>query len=258
MSIAQQALAAVRRSNQVYCEQLAERHTLDCGIAFMCPQFPGLFEGNHLREVINPSGQSLTEAFDEVESLYRSKGLKCYRWVPAAGEPTEPIETFLVSRGFKPSPSLTMVLTSNVEIPTRSDVRIVPARAMRKGMREMRLVDTRYDESTRLMLAEADNERLDDPQFDMCVAMVGGVPAATGTLFQVGDIGRVKNPFVSEPFRRQGVALTLMHHLLTMSRRLAMRITVVEVSPDNAPAISLYKRCGFEPGESYVEYIAPT
>jgi len=258
VSVSINALAAVRRSNQAYYEQITEQHTLNCGIAFMCPQFPELYDGNHLREVIIPPKQSLAEAFDEVEAIFRSRGLQCYRWVPAAGTPIEPIETFLVSRGFRSAHELAMVLTREVQIPARSDIRIAPARAMRKALREIKLADTRYHESKRPMLADAKNERLDDPQYDMFIATVDGAPAATGTLFQVGDIGSIQDIFVTEPFRRQGVGLAMMHYLLSLSRRLAMRITVLEVSPDNQPAIALYQRCGFEPGGSYVEFLAPS
>jgi hypothetical protein len=149
-------------------------------------------------------GQSLADAFDEVEALYRSRGLQCYRWVPAAGEPTEPIETFLTGRNFHPARELAMILTSEVQIPIRDDIRIAPARAMRKALREIKLSDTRYEVSKRPMLADAKNERLDDPQYDMFVATVNGTPAATGTLFQVGDIGSIQDVFVIERFRRLG------------------------------------------------------
>ena len=87
--------------------------------------------------------------------------------------------------------------------------------------------------------------------------MVGGKPAGAGVLLQVGEIGRIENVFVAEAFRRRGVARSIMHHLLALSRRLALRITVLEVREDNAPAIALYDGCGFESAGTLVEFIAP-
>jgi ribosomal protein S18 acetylase RimI-like enzyme len=251
---AEQSLAAVHRSNQKYYEQLAERRTFACGIAFTCPEFPDVDVGNHVREAIVPAGEGLADAVREVEAYYAELGLTCYRWVPAAGQSIEPLEAVLLERGYRASRVQTMILTRPCEIPVRSDVRILPARAMRKAMREVIL--SREGEPAQLaMWADADNERLDDPNYDMFVALVGGRPAATGTLFQVGEIGRIDDVCVVPAMRRQGVGLTMMAHLVAMSRRLALRYTVLEVDPENAAAIRLYERCGFEPGASYVEFV---
>jgi hypothetical protein len=48
-----------------------------------------------------------------------------------------------------------------------------------------------------------------------------------------------------------------MAHLLALTRRLAMRVTCLELLEADTRARRFYERCGFEAGESYVEFAAP-
>jgi ribosomal protein S18 acetylase RimI-like enzyme len=252
-----EAIAAAHRSAQVYYEQITEQTALSAGVAFTCPEYPTLDEGNQFREVILPRDGSLADVHAEVTDFFDRHGLRCYRWVPAAGTPIEPLEAFLLERGYTLHRSQCMVLTRDVDVPASDDVRILPARAMRQALRVLRMADTRYDPAMRAILADSRNERLDDPSYDQVVAMIDKQPAGTGVLMQVGDIGRVENVFVAERFRRRGVARSIMSHLLTLNRRLALRITVLEVDEGNIPALALYRQCGFDPAGPRVEFIAP-
>ncbi len=257
MSTPNEAIAAAHRSAQVYYEQITEQTALSAGVAFTCPEYPTLDEGNQFREVILPRNGSLADVHAEVTDFFDRRGLRCYRWVPAAGTPIEPLEAFLLDRGFRAQWSTCMAWHRDVDVPVRDDVRILPARAMRAALRELRLGDTRFTPDEREMLADSRNERLDDPSYDQVVAMIGKVPAGAGVLMQVGDIGRIDNVFVAEAYRRRGVARSIMSHLLTLNRRLALRITVLEVDEGNIPALALYRQCGFDPAGTRVAFIAP-
>ncbi len=250
-------LSAVHRSKQAYHDQISEKQTLSCGIAYRSTDYPRLFECNHLREVILPTQGTLAEFWDEVQSFYAEHELTCYRWTPAIGSPIEPLEAFLAERGFGAQRHATMVLNHDVDLPVREDIRVLPGRPMRKAIHDLRMTDARFDEDTRAMLAESRNERMDDPQYDMFVAMQDKTPVASGVLMQVGDIGAIENVFVAEHARRQGVGLALMGELLALARRLALRIIVLETEIDNHAAIALYERCGFSVAGSYVDFVAP-
>lgn len=250
------ALSAVRRSSQVYYAQLSEQVPLSCGVAFICPQYPNYSGGNQLREAIIPAGKSPAEACDEVQSFYADLNLHCFRWAPAAEQPVEPLEAFLTSRGYSPIRNLALSWTREVDIPTNPNVRLLPARAMRKSLRKLILRDYAYTPPVREMIADVAIDRLDNPQYDMFVAMLDDRPAGHGGLLQVGEIGRIENIFVAEDSRRQGVGLSIMSHLLALGRRLALRITCLETEETNLPAQSLYARCGFEPGGAFTEFIA--
>lgn len=251
------AIAALRRACQVYHEQITERVTLSCGIALLCPEYPTLHEGNHFREVILPPDGSLESAWREVQGCYAEHGLTCYEWVPAAGTPIEPVEAFLAGKGFTTRRNLCMVWRHDVEHPVSEGVRILPARAMRRACREVALNDARVAPDRRGMVADAANDRLDDPQYDRFVAMVDGRPGASGALHQVGDIGRIHDVIELAFCRDRGVGTALVSHLLALSRRLAMRITVAEVDEADADGRALYTACGFEPAGALARFIAP-
>jgi ribosomal protein S18 acetylase RimI-like enzyme len=257
MSSTTDAIAAIRRSSHVYVSQVADQTALTCGIAFTCPEHPDYYDGNHLREVTLHPGESMAEAFEEVEQFYHSQGLRCFRWVPAAGQPPEPIEAFLTQKGYQLTRQLAMAWQRDVEIPRNPAVKMLPARAMRRAFREIMLAKPVHDQPTREMLAEVANERLNEPQYDMFVAMLNDQPAGHGVLFQVGDIGRLEHIYVAPPFRRQGVGRTIIAHLLALSRRLALRITCLETQLDNTAAQDLYRQCGLEPAGTYVEFLSP-
>jgi GNAT superfamily N-acetyltransferase len=251
------ALAAIRRSSQVYYAQIAEQTTPSCGVALTCAIYPGYHNGNHLREAVIPAGRSAADCFDEVQAFYAQQGLTCFRWVPAAVQPVEPLEALLASRGFVPRRNLAMKWTHEVAVLANPRVKLLPARAMRTALRAVILSNSAYPPSVRAMLADAALDRLDDPSFDVYVALLDGHPAGYGGLLQAGDIGRIENIFVAEAHRRQGVGRTLISHLLALSRRLALRITCLQTEECNAPARALYEQCGLEAGGTYVELIAP-
>jgi ribosomal protein S18 acetylase RimI-like enzyme len=252
-----QVLSAVRRSGQFYFEQITDQHTLSSGIAHCSAEYPLLAECNHLREVILPQSGTLADFYDEVQAFYADRNLTCHRWVPAADTPIEPLEAFLTRHGYVTRRKTCMVWADDIDLPTRDDVRILPGRPMRQALRDLRLTDDRFDQQVRAQLADSRLERMDDPTYDAFVAMQGKSPVASGVLIQVGDIARVENIFVGPSHRRQGIATHLMHDLLALARRLAMRITVLETESDNHPAIALYQRCGFTQAGSYVQFIAP-
>lgn len=257
MDSSAETLAAVRRSNQVYYGQLAEPVTLACGIALLCPKYPRYHDGNQLREAVVPPDRSLAEAFEEVRRCYSEQGLTCYRWVPAAGQASEPIGAFLAERGYVARRNLVMRWRREVDMPLHPAVKVLSARAMKRALRTVMLDSTTHEQPVREMLADVAVDLLDEPSFDFFVATLDGRPAGYGGLLQAGDIGRIEKVFIAEHFRRQGVGRTLLAHLLALSRRLALRITCLEVAEDNTEAQALYRACGLEVEGAYVQFVAP-
>jgi GNAT superfamily N-acetyltransferase len=254
VSISIDALSAVRRAAQVEYEQLLQRQTLDCGIAFYSREYQPLGQANQVREVVLAGKRTMQQAFEEVESFYGGMGLACRRWVPASTQSPEPLEAFLEPRGFTAVRKLTMLLRDEPQPEARSDIRIVPARAMRRALSE--LVAGEAAEGEREARVAMSLNRLDDPQYDSFLAMHEGRAAGHGALFQVGDIARIEGFFVREPLRGQGIGTALMAHLIALTRRLAMRITCTELPADDERTRALYERCGFERGQTYVEFHA--
>lgn len=244
--MATKTISAILRTNQAYYAQLSEPESLDWGIAYKSPRFPRLPEGNQFREIILETPQALPEAFDSVESYFAKHNLKCHRWAPAADQSVVALDEFLTARGFERYDLSAMVVRRWVDLP-HGDVRVLPARAMRKAWGRI-LADRFSPTRTPLLetLVEAAGERLNDPQMDGFVATLNGEPAGCCTLYQVGDIGRVTDLYVTQSLRRRGVATALMRHVLRLARRLTMRITCTEIPAGQPFLLDMFGGWGLE------------
>ncbi|MBI4581806.1 MAG: GNAT family N-acetyltransferase [Planctomycetes bacterium] len=247
-------IAAMHRANQAFHAQALDTAPLTCGLAHFSTQF-GLI-GNQVREVTIPAGMTVARAYEEVQAFFRGAGAPCRRWTPALGQPTEELEAFLATRGFVPKRRTVMALRPWPELPPHPRVRIVPGRAVRQALRELLLSDEGLGRTDRReLVAQMVLSRMDDPGFDMLLALVDGQPAGQGALLQAGPIAAIYDVFVRKEHRRQGVGLAIVADLVTLCRRLELRTVVLDVDEENAAAIGLYERCGFVRAGSSVEFV---
>jgi len=78
------------------------------------------------------------------------------------------------------------------------------------------------------------------------VAYLGSELVGTGALvLEKEDIGRVVRVSTSHRHRRQGIATTIMQHLLRIARQRGYRRVVISTNNDWEDAIGLYKYLGF-------------
>ncbi len=240
-----EAISAVHRSDQAWYEAIAERETLDFALAFHAERFGDTPEANQLREV-SLAEIPIERAWESCERFYDSLGLRCRRWSPMMGQEPAPLEPFLAARNFHRDERQVMLLTAWTDVPAPDDVRVVPARAVRAAYGGL-CGD----------LADMALEHLDDPQLDMFAALVDNRPAGSLGLYQVGDIGRIRDLRVASAHRGRGVEAALMKHVLALTRRLLLRAVCAECAADDADARALYDRCGFSPAGSIVRFERP-
>lgn len=249
-------MAAMHRVNQTFREQVLDTAPLSCGMAFFSATFGSI--ANHMREVALPAGMTMNDAYDEVQSFFARLGHPCRGWAPALGAPIEKMQEFLTARGFEIVCEQVMVLRSWPELQTPSHVRVLPARPMRQALHRLMLDDAgRADLAHRPLAAEMVFARLDDPRYEMVVAMAGDRAVGHAAMLQVGPVAGIFDVYVEQAHRRQGVASAMMTHLLQLCRRLALRTVVLEVEPDNAAAVALYERCGFARVGQSVQFRLP-
>jgi GNAT superfamily N-acetyltransferase len=223
-------------------------------VAFTCPDHPSLAAGNQLREVVLGLSAESNAAYDQVESYYASRGLRCTRWTPAADQPPEPLGTLLTPRGFSEHRTRAMLLTRWVKMTPLSSVRIVPARAMRRALDAV-FADGGNDPNTEpAVYVAATHERIDDPALDLFVALLDGEPVGVMDLLQVGEIGCVKTAFTHASVRGRGVGTALLAHVLQLAQRLALRHICVEVEATDEPVEAFFQRAGFEVGGELVAF----
>lgn len=246
-------IAAMHRANQAFHGQLVQTAPLDCGVAHFSSEFGAM--ANQIRDVTLPDGWSMERAFELVQGFFGQFNHPCRIWAPTLEQPAEPLEEFLEARGYAPSRRQVYALRPWPELARGSDVRIVPGRAVRQALAELTMGDPSRGSpegrqlSTDMMLA-----RLNDPQFDVLVAMAEGRAVGHGYLLQIGPIAAVYNVYVSDEFRRRGIAQAIMHDIINTCRRLELRTVVLEVGQANTDAMALYEKCGFEPVGASVDF----
>ena len=74
----------------------------------------------------------------------------------------------------------------------------------------------------------------------------GGTVVGYAGLWFDGDVSQVMTIGVAHAVQRQGVGTALLAALVERSRELAASAVLLEVAVDNAPAMALYERFGFE------------
>lgn len=90
-------------------------------------------------------------------------------------------------------------------------------------------------------------------------AVCDGVLAAYGGMTHVLDEGQITNIATHPDHRRRGLAEAVLGALFDYSKAHGLKEIFLEVRKSNAPAIALYKKCGFESvGERKNFYRSPT
>ena len=103
-------------------------------------------------------------------------------------------------------------------------------------------------------LADACEERMNDPQFDMFVALVNGRSAGRCALYQVGDIARVMDLSVRSAFGDSDVDRALVAHMLSLAKRLSMRNICVQIADTDGRGCAWFEPFGFVTDGTIVEF----
>jgi N-acetylglutamate synthase-like GNAT family acetyltransferase len=248
-------VGSLLRSTQAYCSQLCEKETLDYGIAYYSPRYPRLPEANQFREVVIEDSRRTAEAFHQTQAWFTDRQLVCYRWAPAGGVATPELRGFLLERGFEIVTWTALSASRWVDFPPTPGIRVLPARAVRAAFRDTILhEDSSTPAEDRAVLADAQADRLDDPSFDMVVALDGNQPVGRCAMFQVGDIARVMDLTVLASAAGRGVETALLAHVLGLAKRLAMRNICAQVSSTDSLRLGWFAAAGFEPDGTIVEW----
>ena len=107
--------------------------------------------------------------------------------------------------------------------------------------------------------AEGLSSELANPQAEFYVLEHEGVLAAYMGMHIVLDECYIANVAVLPAHRKKGLGLRLVENALAVAAERNCSFITLEVRVSNAPAISLYEKCGFEKlGERKNFYSAPT
>ena len=245
------------RTELHWVRSLGEETQLDVGAAFTNAALPAVWDANLVMDASVPPGTSAEEALAEAEAHFESAGVACRQWVMNPAAPPErvtPLVELLTSRGWRPKPYDIMHLAGRPPGPVRevAGLTIIPARASFRHARQ--LAEAAAACRGEPQLAEALMLPLDDPHWDLQIALRDGRAVARAGVLAVGEIGRVEHAFVREDSRRQGIGRTMMSRVLETCARSLFRHVMLSVTPDERPAIELYSGLGFRKIGQLVAY----
>lgn len=248
-------VGSLLRSTQALCTQLSEKETLEHGIAYYSERLALAPEANQFREVVIDDPAAADRAYAEAEGWFQARGLRCHAWAPAGGASTPTLDELLKTRGFIATEYTALILSRWVEFEPVEGVRVLPGRAMRAALERTFLDhDAPPGEPAPPMSAAVCTQRMDDPQFDMFVAMHSEAPAGRCAFYQVGDLARVMDLFVLPNHAGVGVEQALIAHVLAMAKRLAIRNIHTQIDSGDRAALDFFQRAGFEADGTIVEY----
>lgn len=249
------AVSSILRSNQAYWQQLCESESLDHGIAFWSTAYRGYPNVNQFREVLITQIRDARIAFDQAEHYFNARGLVCRRWALSEAQDVSFIEPILQEHGFIRRTTVALQLARWEPLVPCAHVRILPARAMRAAYTQLLAEQVRpIDGIDASLFIRAALARLDEPSFSMFVAMVDGQPVGAGALYEVGDIGRLKDLFVLPAHRRSGIGRSIVAHLLALAQRLSLKMICAQVDADASDAVHLFGQTGFEVAGEIIEF----
>jgi len=247
------SVSAVRRTNQVYFEQVSRREQLDCAYAYHNADYARVPICNFVGEVL--LGAAEGDPWRQVEAFYGERRLMCYRWIPAAEQPADAVEGLLAPHGFERRETIALLMRPDVECRADERFRILGARAMRRAYTEVVSERSREVPQLSAELTAVHLERLNDPQYDGFVALRGDEPVGMVAVFQVGEIGRICDLYVIPAHRRRGAGTALFHHAALTAQRWSLHPICAQVGVENVIGRALYAKSGFEEGGTIVSFV---
>jgi ribosomal protein S18 acetylase RimI-like enzyme len=235
------------RTELHWVRHLGEEAQLDAGTAFTNPQLPKVWDANNVIDAAVPPGASPEAAVEEVERHFAGAGTRCRQWVMNPSAPAAraaPLVEHLAARGWVAGPMDIMHLSGPAAPPAETaGLTIIPARASFRHFRA--LAEESAAESGEPQLADASMLHLDDPHWDVSIALRDGRAVARAGVLAVGEVGRIDQLFVAPDARRRGIGRTMMTRVLEVCARALFKHVMLSVAPDDRVAIDLYTRFGF-------------
>lgn len=248
-------LSAARRCETVWWEQICEWEPLDYGVAFTCPRYPDLTGAQQLRDVwlADIDGPN---AFDRAETYFADRNLQCSVWTPASGQPDAPVEALMTSKGWQHETIVALNLADIDKSPAeleKPDVRILPARAMRRAYRAFLESLHHKDESA----CDAAFDRLDDASYEVLLAVRDGVAVARIGYHEVGEFARLRDFSALSNAADDNSRSMLLAHFLLRARRLSPRVVVACFPEAATDDITFLTQRGFAEAGRLLQFRRP-
>jgi GNAT superfamily N-acetyltransferase len=236
------------RTELHWLRHLGEETQLDAGVAFTSRELSAVAAANSVIDAAVPPGASVLDLIEDVRRHFEEAGTTCRRWLlnPAAPEmQTGPFAEHLAAQGWMTESTDILYLAGRPAAPAASSggLTIIPARASFRHARQ--LAEEAAAEAGLPQLADASMLHLDDPHWDVMIALRDGKAVARAGVLAVGEIGRIDQLYVSPSERGNGIGSVMLARVLEVCARSLFKHVMACAGPQDADTAALYDRFGF-------------
>jgi GNAT superfamily N-acetyltransferase len=252
----QTLLRLFRQTELNWARHLAQEQVLDMGTALFNPELPDVPGANFIMDAIVPQATPPADALAQAAAFYQDKATRLRGIIPNSSVDTAILRRSLASAGWRAHPRQVLRLSRRPAaslLPTPGTIRIIPTRASFRHARQLAEQFTAGDQQQ----TEAALLHLDDPHVDALLALRDGQAVAGISVLAMGDVGRIDQLYVAEPFRRQGLGRLMLSRALEICARALFKHVLVSCPPEAFAAQPLLAGVGFEPVGAMEEYLAP-
>jgi ribosomal protein S18 acetylase RimI-like enzyme len=250
-------LASFSRAQVDFLSLGLEAQPIDLGTALVTPALDQIRDANCVLDARVPAGHNAESLWRNTHTHFRQRGSAMMKLVFSAGA-SDAERTPLVN-----------VLQQNGWVEQRRNVlrleRSPGAAKDGPSVLSARAVRRLYETFARTVAAEINPQmadlamlRLDEPQFEVLVALQGGTVVARAGVLSLGDMGLIENVVVHPAHRRRGLARRLMHGAIDLCARSQFRHVLLGCDASNVAAQTLYASLGFAKLGEYAEWREPT
>ena len=224
-----------------------DENDIGVGVAIAHPELSRIAEANTLLDAIVPAAASGEATIGQIDAAFGSLRASCARIVlnpdSAATLPAE-FSDLLLGRGYVKD---TVQVLALGQAPgglkqTYEGLTIIPARASFHHATQLaqEMIAAEAAQAT-----ESLQLHLDDSHYDALIALGDGKAVACAGVLAAGEVGLLRQLYVSPQHRRRGIGTVLLARALDICQRSAFRHVLAGVAGRNEAYLSLLTKSGF-------------
>lgn len=249
---------AVRRSEIVLARVCAEETILDGVTAYTHSDRVGVRCANFAAELQQVGDLDPVDVLNALFDHFAAQGTTCLTLAAADAKWPDGFAAPIEERGFKPR-TRHVYRMGSYQPPKRINetLQIVPARSLYGELKPFYESMARREHGADDALAKAYAatmiDRLDEPRLELFIARLEGKPVAVAGTCSLGDTGVIVPAWSDPDHRGQGIAGTLMAHVLDLCKRAQFEQVIIDRS-EGCTSVGFYQSLGFAVIAQYVKY----
>lgn len=253
---------AIHRAVMVLARTVTDEQDTPNGQAIICPNRPDVRAVNFAADVQLPSTVTTEDDasawLGQLLKVFTDQQSTCHVLYPRQSQWAPPLTAAATRAGYEPVVRKVFALT-NYQPPSSMNqaVQVVPARALYPKLptfyEHQAQVEHHADASLASDLTATWMDFLDESRLELFIARIEGRNVASAGVLGLGQTGVIIPAWTDPSVRGQGVAATLMSHVMDACARALFNQVLLDRST-GCPAIGFYEALGFTQIDTFVKY----